>query len=148
MLKKHSNIRPADSHTEKLKQKISLRVPLSTYDQISVRFKTNTHAKHYTNRYSTLSGWLRLPTALGFLGSHNLTVQSQLPVMMQLTSGEYSTQRIAASCWPTAWSDWHTTHTKMYWEKITFINYHIGSYSDAQIMIDFIPWKKIEIHLI
>lgn len=42
-----------------------------------------------------------MPALQGVLGSHNRTDLSQLPVTMTLTSGQYSTQRMGASCVPT-----------------------------------------------
>lgn len=49
----------------------------------------------------TFSGWVKVPALHGVLGSHSRTDLSQLPVTMTLTSGQYSTQRIGASCVPT-----------------------------------------------
>lgn len=42
-----------------------------------------------------------MPALQGVLGSHSRTDLSQLPVTMTLTSEQYSTQRIGASCVPT-----------------------------------------------
>lgn len=50
---------------------------------------------------STFSGCVKVPALQGVLGSHSLTDLSQLPVTMTLTSGQYSTQRMGASCVPT-----------------------------------------------
>jgi hypothetical protein len=41
------------------------------------------------------------PAAHGVRGSQSLTVESQLPVITTLTSGQYSTHFIGASCVPT-----------------------------------------------
>lgn len=49
----------------------------------------------------TFSGWVKVPALQGVLGSHSRTDLSQLPVTMTLTSGQYSTQRMGASCVPT-----------------------------------------------
>lgn len=49
----------------------------------------------------TFSGWVNVPALHGVRGSHSLTLMSQLPVTMTLTSGQYSTHRIGASCVPT-----------------------------------------------
>lgn len=70
----------------------------------------------------TFSGWVKVPALQGVLGSHSRTDLSQLPVTITLTSGQYSTHRIGASCVPTIVSVRGKIEksTHFTWRKILF----------------------------
>lgn len=63
------------------------------------------HSLTRPSRLLTFSGCVKVPALQGVLGSQSLTDISQLPVTITLTSGQYSTQRMGASCVPTIVSE-------------------------------------------
>lgn len=87
----------------------------------------------------TFSGWVKVPALHGVRGSHSFTLMSQLPVTMTLTSGQYSTHRIGASCVPTIVSKEQEQHRHTHLAVLHTTESYTPQYFH---LADYVPKKQ------